>query len=306
MALEIFHYQYLNNALYRQFTDLNHYQPDQIDHFTKIPFLPIEFFKTHTVICGKPEAKRVFTSSGTGGSGTSKHFIKDLSLYHESLFSCFGQFYGDPQDYLILALLPSYLGRRNSSLVYMTEQLIRKSNQPGGGFYLFNYDELLERISSNSNHKILLIGVSFALLEFANKHELPAKDIIVMETGGMKGRGKEIIREELHEILRAKFHVPEIHSEYGMTELLSQAYSSGKGIFNTPSWMQVLIRDINDPRSLPDDNQTGGINVIDLANLHSCSFIATKDLGRKFNDGSFELLGRFDHSDIRGCNLLVT
>uniref|UniRef100_UPI003567DA85 acyl transferase n=1 Tax=Labilibaculum sp. TaxID=2060723 RepID=UPI003567DA85 len=248
-----------------------------------------------------------FTSSGTTGNLTSRHFVPDLKMYEQSFTKGFEQYYGSVSDYCILALLPSYLEREGSSLIYMMEHLIRDSKHPKSGFYLHNHEELIATIKElkKQNQKILLLGVSFALLDLAEKFQLDLENVIVMETGGMKGRRKEITREELHAFLTKRLGVEKIHSEYGMTELLSQAYSKGDSLFFTPSWMKVLIRDTYDPFSYEKQGRSGGVNVIDLANIHSCSFIETQDLGRIHADGSFEILGRFDHSDIRGCNLLV-
>jgi phenylacetate-coenzyme A ligase PaaK-like adenylate-forming protein len=305
IALEIFHLQYHHNAVYKQFVDLNITSVGNINHYLKIPYLPVEFFKSHKIITGSQQPETTFFSSGTSGAISSKHYVVDTALYRKSFLNCFSLFYGHPGHYIILALLPSYLERQNSSLVYMIEKLISASGNPAGGFYLDNYESLLERLNNPEGKEILLIGVSFALLDIAEKFEIPGFNGIVMETGGMKGRKKEIVREELHTILKSKFRLPVIHSEYGMTELLSQAYSIGDGIFKSPPWMKVLIRDVNDPKELLENSKTGGINIIDLANIYSCSFIATQDLGRINADGSFEVLGRFDHSDIRGCSLLV-
>ncbi len=305
IALEIFHYQYVNNPVYNQYVGLNISNIEKINHYKHIPFLPIELFKSHRVVCRSSEPEKIFESSGTTGFPTSKHYVQDLSLYENSFRGCFQQFYGHPEQYLILALLPNYLESENSSLVFMVEKLITLSKNPLSGFYLNNYDELAETLNKNNSQKALVIGVSFALLEFTEMYEIPLANGIIMETGGMKGRRKEIIREELHLQLAAKFHTAKIHSEYGMTELLSQAYSDGDGIFKTPPWMKVLIRDTNDPKSLLGNDKTGGLNIIDLANLYSCSFIATQDLGKTYRDGSFEVLGRFDNSDIRGCNLMI-
>ncbi|MBM3436366.1 MAG: acyl transferase [Bacteroidetes bacterium] len=306
LAIEIFHYQYVNNAVYRQFVDLNKTAINKITHFSTIPFLPVEFFKSHKILCGDTPPENIFLSSGTSGNIASKHYITDLSIYEKSFFSCFHLFYGSPDQYTILALLPSYLERSDSSLVFMVDKLISLSKNAGSGFYLDQHEDLAEMLADSYNQKIFLIGVTFALLEFAEKYQISLGGGIVMETGGMKGRRQEIIREELHEVLKSRFGVAEIHSEYGMTELLSQAYSKGGGIFRTPPWMKVLIRDVNDPKLLMDHNKTGGINIIDLANIHSCSFIATQDLGRTHPDGSFEVHGRFDNSDIRGCNLMIS
>jgi phenylacetate-coenzyme A ligase PaaK-like adenylate-forming protein len=305
IVLKIFHYQYANNPVYQQYINLNKWNIEKIDHFQKIPFLPIEFFKSHKIICRDTEPEKIFKSSGTNGTSTSKHYVTDLSLYEKSFLTCFEMFYGSPDQFLIFALLPSYLERKDSSLVYMIEKLIILSKNPGSGFYLNNFDQLAANLSANAHQKILLIGVTFALLEFIEKYEIPLFNGLIMETGGMKGRRMEIIREELHLQLASKFHTAKIHSEYGMTELLSQGYSDGDGIFKAPPWMKILIRDTNDPKSLLGDDTTGGINVIDLANLYSCSFIATQDLGKTKQDGSFEVLGRFDNSDIRGCNLML-
>jgi len=306
-ALEIFRFQYRNNSIYREFTDRLVVKINEIKHYLQISFLPIEFFKNQKVIKRNSKPSLVFLSSGTTGSIKSKHYIVDVKVYEDSFRRCFEIFYGNISDYCILALLPSYLERKNSSLVYMIKDLIKKSTNPDSGFYLNNYDELIDKLNwlKNSGKKVILFGVTFALLDIAEKYSLDFPDLIVIETGGMKGRKKEIIRQELHEILCRGFGVKTIHSEYGMTELLSQAYSKGDGIFKTPPWMKILIRDINDPLTIISNYKTGGINVIDLANYNSCSFIATQDLGKLFKDGSFEVLGRFDTSDIRGCSLMV-
>lgn len=305
LALKIFRYQYLNNPVYQKFVDFHIDDIATIKSYNEIPFLPIEFFKTHKVYCKNQPAKKIFTSSGTSGENTSKHYIADTELYEKSFLNGFNNFYGPPEDYIILALLPSYLEREGSSLVYMTEKLIELSGSHRSGFYLDNLPELVEMLVKSKGHKTILLGVSFALLDLSLQYELNLPDLIVMETGGMKGRGKEIIRNELHQTICSKLGIQSVHSEYGMTELLSQAYSKGNGIFNTPPWMKILIRDINDPKTLLKNNKSGGINIIDLANVYSCSFISTQDLGRIFEDGRFEVLGRFDSSDIRGCNLLI-
>ncbi|NOU60846.1 acyl transferase [Marinifilum caeruleilacunae] len=307
VALEIFRYQAENNAVYREY--LQHLKKDvnQVKQIIDIPFLPIEFFKSRKVVSGNDPAVETFTSSGTTGILTSRHFVPDVSIYEKSFTKGFEDFYGSITDYCVLALLPSYLEREGSSLIYMMEHLIRDSKHPKSGFYLHNHEELIETIADlkQRKQKILLLGVSFALLDLAENYELDFSDVIIMETGGMKGRRKEITREELHKFLCTKLGVSEIHSEYGMTELLSQAYSKGRSLFHTPNWMKILIRDTYDPFSYEKTGRTGGVNVIDLANVHSCSFIETQDLGKIHTDGSFEILGRFDHSDIRGCNLLV-
>ena len=259
------------------------------------------------MISSKEKTQQIFTSSGTTGTQTSKHFVTDTFLYEESYRDAFSEFYGNIEDYCVLALLPSYLEREGSSLIYMVDDLIKSSNHLDSGFYLNNYNELIEKLIEldNSGQNVLLIGVTYALLDLIEKQNFQLKNTIIMETGGMKGKRKEMIREELHEILCQGFGVPAIHSEYGMTELLSQAYSLGNGIFECPNWMQILVRDTEDALSYVAEGKTGGINVIDLANINSCSFIATQDLGKKNPNYSFEVLGRFDNSDIRGCNLMV-
>ncbi|NAS31322.1 acyl transferase [Flavobacteriaceae bacterium R38] len=307
IALKVFTYQYQNNKVYREFCDHLKTAPKTISKSTEIPFLPIQFFKSHLVLSGNKKTQTIFTSSGTTGKSTSKHHISDLALYEKSYLSIFKQYYGDIKEYTVLALLPSYLEREGSSLIYMVNDLIKKSNNPDSGFYLNNLDDLKSKLIQldASGKKILLIGVSFALLDLIEQHNFQLKNTIVMETGGMKGRRKELIREELHAQLQEGFGVSQIHSEYGMTELLSQAYSKGNGIFECPPWMKINIRDTEDPLTSQPFEKTGGVNVIDLANLHSCSFIATQDLGKLYTDGTFKILGRFDHSDIRGCNLMV-
>lgn len=306
-ALEVFKHQFENNKTYRSFCDLLCVHPSDVSTIDKIPFLPIQFFKSKKVLSSKDEIQEIFTSSGTTGSVTSQHFITDIQLYKESYSKGFAHFYGEIKDYVVLALLPNYLERNGSSLVFMVDDLIRKTNNPESGFYLHNFDELAKKLIEldKNQQKILLIGVSFALLDLIEKHQFSLKNTIVMETGGMKGRRKELIRHELHEVLKSGFGVSEIHSEYGMTELLSQAYSKGNGIFKTPPWMKILIRDTEDALTILSSEKTGGINVIDLANYNSCSFIATQDLGRISENGNFEIIGRFDNSDIRGCNLMV-
>lgn len=307
LAIEIFNYQYQKNLVYQTYCNLLKKNPLAITSVEKIPFLPIEFFKSQQVICENSTFDIIFLSSGTTGKNQNKHYVKDIEVYKQSFVKGFEQFYGQLTDYCFLALLPSYLERESSSLIYMMEYLIKHSNHALSGFYLNNYAALIETIGKlmQQKQKTILIGVSFALLDLAEQHQLDLSDIIVMETGGMKGRRKEMTRNEIHSIYKERFNVNEIHSEYGMTELLSQAYSKGKGIFKTPNWMKILIREPNDPFNLLESNKTGGINVIDLANYNSCSFIATQDLGKTFGDNSFEILGRFDHSDLRGCNLLI-
>ncbi|WP_339836586.1 acyl transferase [uncultured Maribacter sp.] len=306
-ALRIFKYQYGNNTIYHSFCEYLKVKPESVNSLDQIPFLPIEFFKSKNVVSNDNEAEITFTSSGTTGNETSKHFVTDLSLYEDSYLQAFKHFYGNIEDYCVLALLPSYLERTGSSLIYMVEDLIRKSNHPKSGFFLNEYEQLHQLLLElqKTETRILIIGVSFALLEFTEQYQLSLQNTIVMETGGMKGRRKEIVRQELHQLLSAGFGVTEIHSEYGMTELLSQAYSKGNGVFDCPAWMKILVRDTEDPLSYLKTSKSGGINVIDLANINSCSFIATQDLGKINEDGTFEIIGRFDNSDIRGCNLMV-
>ena len=308
LALEVFRFQAKNNATYSKYINHLGIIPNNIHQLERIPFLPIEFFKTFKIITGKDTRGKIFTSSGTTGFGTSKHYVTDISWYRESFNRTFQYFYGNSKQYCILALLPSYLEREGSSLIYMIDFLIRNSNNPASGFYLDKLDTLAEKIIRlrEQKQKILLFGVSFALLNLAEKYKPDLFGQIVMETGGMKGKREEITREELHEVLCKVFNTKVIHSEFGMTELLSQAYSKGEGIFHTPPWMKVLIRDGYDPLSYVKKGRSGGINVIDLANYNSCSFIETKDLGRLLPDSGFEVSGRFDSSDIRGCNLIFT
>ncbi|MBE0663386.1 MAG: acyl transferase [Bacteroidales bacterium] len=307
-CLGAFRYQNNANPVYKQFCDLLGIRVDDVIEVEKIPFLPVELFRTHKIQCGKHQPEKIFTSSGTTGQATSKHYVTDLLVYNKSLLRCFEMNYGPVSDYCILALLPSYLEREGSSLVYMIQNLMQQSGHADNGFYLYDHHKLAETIEKlvAQKQKTILIGVSFALLDFSEKHPIALpENFIVMETGGMKGRRREMVREELHEILGSRFQIPVIHSEYGMTELLSQAYSKGKGFFRTPPWMKILIRDLNDPfRNLPAE-RTGAINIIDLANIHSCSFISTQDLGRINDDETFEVLGRFDNSDVKGCNLMV-
>jgi phenylacetate-coenzyme A ligase PaaK-like adenylate-forming protein len=307
MALKVFRYQYENNGVYREFCDFLKTDVQKVKTIQLIPFLPIQFFKSHEVVSNSNPIQTTFTSSGTTGMVTSKHLVTDVSIYEESYRKAFSQFYGNIEDYVVVALLPSYLEREGSSLIHMVDDLIQLSNQADSGFYLRNYDELIEKLIQldQSGQNVILIGVTYALLDLIEKHPFQLENTIIMETGGMKGKRKEMIREELHQELCNGFGVKSIHSEYGMTELLSQAYSLGDGIFECPSWMQISIRDTEDALSYIRDGKTGGINVIDLANINSCSFIATQDLGKKYSNGSFEVLGRFDHSDIRGCNLMV-
>ncbi|TPD68403.1 LuxE/PaaK family acyltransferase [Flavobacterium microcysteis] len=307
IALKVFRFQYDNNSVYREFCQFLNVEKQQVKSLEQIPFLPIQFFKSHEVLSSQEKIQETFTSSGTTGMSTSRHLVTDITLYEESYRKGFSQFYGNIENYAVLALLPSYLEREGSSLIYMVDDLIKLSNHPESGFYLSNYDDLIQKLLQldEAGENIILIGVTYALLDLIEKQNFQLKNTIIMETGGMKGKRKEMIREELHELLCKGFGVDAIHSEYGMTELLSQAYSLGNGIFECPNWMQVLIRDTEDALSYIEDGKTGGINVIDLANINSCSFIATQDLGKKQPNNSFEVLGRFDNSDIRGCNLMV-
>ena len=307
ITLKVFRHQYDNNQVYQDFCTLLKKDKSNVKSLEEIPFLPIQFFKSHEIVSSSKPIQETFTSSGTTGMLTSKHMVTDLTLYEQSFRKAFSQFYGNTEDYIVLALLPSYLERDGSSLIYMVNDLIEGSNHPTSGFYLHNYDDLIHNLIEldSSGQNVLLIGVTYALLDLIEKQTFQLKNTIIMETGGMKGKRKEIIREELHAILCNGFGVRNIHSEYGMTELLSQAYSLGNGIFECPPWMSVLIRDTEDALTYVDYGKTGGINVIDLANINSCSFIATQDLGKKYPNHSFEVLGRFDSSDIRGCNLMV-
>jgi phenylacetate-coenzyme A ligase PaaK-like adenylate-forming protein len=346
LALEVFNFQYENNPVYRDYLQALGISPLSVQSIEQIPFLPIRFFKSHEVKTSLFEPQSVFESSGTTGSIKSRHFVKDLSLYDDCLAKGFEFFYGSVKDWCVIALLPSYLERKNSSLVYMAEKLIQLSEHPQSGFYLNEYEQLFAVLNEleNQQQKILLIGVTFALLDFAEKYSLPLKHTVVIETGGMKGRREEMVRQEVHDILKKSFSLNNIHSEYGMTELLSQAYSKGEGIFVCPPWMKVLVRDDEDPLSVQslvvsreslvgssefriqssefrvgssdqvnrlttNDSRlttfTGAINIIDLVNIYSCSFISTDDVGKLYPDRSFEVLGRMDGSDLRGCSLMV-
>ena len=307
IAFKTFRSQYDNNSVYREFCQHLQIDKTSVKSLLQIPFLPIQFFKSHDVVSNSNAIEKTFTSSGTTGMINSQHLVTDITLYEESYRNAFSQFYGNIEDYVILALLPSYLEREGSSLIYMVQDFIRLTQNSDSGFYLHNYDELIEKLITldQSGKNIILIGVTYALLDLVEKHTFQLQNTIIMETGGMKGKRKEMIREELHKQLCEGFGVKSIHSEYGMTELLSQAYSLGSGIFECPSWMQILIRDTEDALNYIENGKTGGINIIDLANSNSCSFIATQDLGKKYPNNSFEVLGRFDTSDIRGCNLMV-
>lgn len=306
-ALNIFRYQAQNNLVYKKFIALLGVDPFSLSKIENIPFLPVEFFKFYDLLSSKEKVAEIFTSSGTTGTVQSRHLVTDLHLYEHSFMKGFRLFYGEPSNYTILALLPGYLERKGSSLIYMVNQLINSSNSRFSGFYLDQMDELSELLISlnHKGEKVILIGVTYALLDLIKNRQFQLENTIIMETGGMKGKRKEIVRNELHKILCRGFGVDKIHSEYGMTELLSQAYSKGDGLFRTPPWMKILIRDTEDPMTLLRRGRTGGVNIVDLANRNSISFIATQDLGREIGPDAFEILGRFDHSDIRGCNLMV-
>jgi len=306
-AFAAFHLQAENNPVYQKFLHYLDIRPGEINKLNDIPFLPVELFKTNRIITGDHMPSFYFESSGTTSENKSRHYIADIALYERSILSCFNLFYGSPGKYCFLFLLPAYLERKHASLVYMADVLMRESNDAGNGFYLDDLNALHNQLKKNEAEKIntMLFGVSFGLLDFAEQYPMALSHTTIIETGGMKGRREEITRQSLHGILSEAFKTATIHSEYGMTELLSQAYSSGNGIFFTPPWMRILIRDPQDPFNILEPGKTGCINVIDLANIYSCSFIATQDLGRINQDGSFEVLGRYDNSDIRGCNLMV-
>jgi len=307
VCLDVFRYQVSENPVYAEWTKALGIDISSVKTIAEIPFLPVSFFKTHVVKSGINPPEIIFTSSGTTGMVTSSHAVADLKLYQESYLKGFELFYGKPLDYVIIGLLPAYLERPGSSLVNMAEGLSRKSGNPQNGFFLYEHSKLKDLLGklAKQNQKTWLIGVSFALLDFAELHPPAWENLTVVETGGMKGRRKEMIREDLHETIRSSWNVTHLHSEYGMTELLSQAYLRDNGRFETPPWMKIMIRETSDPLTYAGFGKTGGVNVIDLANLDSCAFIATQDLGRQAGDGSFEILGRFDNSDVRGCNLLV-
>jgi phenylacetate-coenzyme A ligase PaaK-like adenylate-forming protein len=308
LALKVFNYQLHYNVPYHQYVSALNVKLNDITHYSQIPFLPIEFFKSKQVLTKSLTNNAIcFSSSGTTGQITSKHYVNDILLYEASFTKCFQQFYGNIDDYCVLALLPNYLERTESSLVYMFNKLIKDSNHKLSGFYLNNLQDLVQTIKllKQANQKTLLLGVTYALLDLGEMNVELTDNFIVMETGGMKGRRKELIKYELHDILKSKFKVSSIHSEYGMTELLSQAYSTKDGIFRCPPWMKILVRDVNDPFSFLKNKKTGGLNIIDLANINSCSFIETKDLGRINENFDFEILGRFNESEVRGCNLMA-
>jgi hypothetical protein len=305
VALSLFNFQYLHNSLYHDFCNHLHRTPAKVKSIEEIPFLPIEFFKNHQVVSNQREHYTIFESSGTSdATHTSKHYVADVAFYLQHAASIFNAQYGAIEGYTILALLPNYLERSNSSLIAMVDDFIKKSNNVDSGYYLYNHEALIEKLMHRKG-KTMLIGVTFALLDLAENFSIDLHDVVVMETGGMKGKRQELLREEVHRILNQSFNTTHIHSEYGMTELLSQAYSKGKGIFETPSSMKILLREINDPLTINNQLRYGGINVIDLANIDSCAFIATQDLGKITAEGHFEVIGRFDSSDVRGCNLMV-
>jgi len=306
-CLDIYHFQYQNNYVYQNYCNMICENPININDINKIPFLPISFFKTKKIL-SVDKFEKVFYSSGTTTKSRSKHFISDLKLYQESFINNFRLNYGDINQYTIIALLPNYYENKDSSLIYMVERLIKLTKSNESGFYLDDYSKLSKKLIEleiKNNRKTILIGVPYALLDLIDFNQFQLNNTIIMETGGMKGKRKEMVRKELHEKLKLGFGVKKIHSEYGMTELLSQAYSKGDGVFKTPSWMKVFIRDINDAQNLDFNKKSGAINIIDLANYNSCSFIATDDMGKLVNDDEFEVIGRIDNSDVRGCNLLI-
>jgi hypothetical protein len=307
-ALEVFNYQYRENDLYRAYTDALRIIPASVKSILAIPYLPIQFFKSHTVVCGTFAPELVFESSGTTQTVNSRHLVKESAIYTQSFMTAFEQFYGPVGDYVILGLLPSYLERQHSSLVRMVQEMAARSGHTESGFYLYEHDKLFHHLQALEarEQKVLLIGVTFGLLDFAEQYTLQLKHTIVMETGGMKGRREEWTREEVHHFLQERLGTSVIHAEYGMTELLSQAYSKGHGLFETPPWMKVLLRDENDPFQVSTGKGAGVMNVIDLANIYSCAFIATEDIGRMHADGRFEVLGRLDNSALRGCSLMVS
>lgn len=307
IALDVFEYQYLHNPIYEQFVNYLNKKESVKDIYT-IPFMPVEFFKHHSILANEFQANGYFESSGTTGSVHSKHYFQDLQFYEKSYLLGFEKHYGHPSDWVILGLLPSYLDRKNASLVNMVQGLMQKSAHPENDFFLYDYDQLYQVLTrlSNSNQNVMLFGVTFALLEFVQQYSSQFPNLTIIETGGMKGRGKELIREELHEFLHQRLQPKAIHSEYGMTEMFSQAYSTDQGIFHCSPTMKVLRRNPYDPFDIHSTTGRGNINVIDLSNLHSCSFLATMDIGEFYEDGTFKVLGRTDYSDIRGCNLMFS
>ena len=307
LALELFMLQAHENEVYSRYVRHLGVIPEEVKEVSQIPFLPIEFFKSHKIQTGEWTHHGVFESSGTTGDNTSRHYFPDLEVYLQNCTSIFSQIYGDPKNYIWLALLPSYLERSGSGLVTMMDHFIGLSDNDMSGFYLDNHHELIDQLNQlkKQNSKVILLGVTFGLLDLAENAQVDFSDLIVMETGGMKGRREELVRGEVHSVLKEAFGVSHVHSEYGMTELFSQAYSQGEGVFSPGRTMKVLARDLNDPLTIREDSRNGGLNIIDLANLHSCAFIETKDIGRVYDNGAFEVLGRMDNSDVRGCNLLL-
>lgn len=305
-ALQLFSFQYENNPVYREFCNHLKINPAEVKSIYEIPFLPVSFFKTHEIKTTEFVPEIIFTSSGTTGMQNARHLVKDLSLYVRSFNKSFDYFYGNPSDYTFLCLLPGYLEREGSSLIYMMDFFVKGFENEESGFFLYDHEALYQKLQQlkKSGRKTILFGVSFALLDFAEKYTLDFPELIVFETGGMKGRRKELVKEELHAILQSAFGVKSIHSEYGMCELLSQAYSKGNNTFSAPPWMKLLLRDEKDPLFVNSTLNSGMVNVIDLANLYSCAFIATDDLGKR-NENGIEIIGRADHSEVRGCNLLV-
>ncbi|PQA95722.1 acyl transferase [Chryseobacterium shigense] len=311
-SLAAFHYQYEHVEIYRKFVDYLKINPDEVNTVTKIPFLPIEMFKNHQILDKKAKTDLFFQSSGTTQMNLSKHFIADPGLYEESIVKSFEQFIGKPEDFIFLGLLPSYLEKQNSSLIYMVDYLMKKSAKPENGYFLYNHSDLFELLNNLKDKKVILFGVSFALLDFLDSMESlnlsvgESQNLTVIETGGMKGRKEEMTKDELLKILQNGFKTEKIYSEYSMTELLSQAYSLGNNEYKCPNWMRILVRNAEDPFSYEQEGRTGAVNIIDLANIHSCCFIATQDLGKRLPGDTFQVLGRIDHSDIRGCSLLVS
>lgn len=314
VALSTFRYQYKNIEVYRKFVDYLNVDVEKVHSLDKIPFLPIEMFKNHQILDKNSSTELYFQSSGTTQMNLSKHFIADETIYQESIYKSFEQFIGTPEDFIFLGLLPSYLEKQNSSLIYMVDFLMKKSNRPENGYFLYNHEDLFHLLNEVKDKKIILFGVSFALLDFLDYCSSDSKtfqlsnNLTVIETGGMKGRKEEMTKDELLKILQSGFKTEKIYSEYSMTELLSQAYSLGRNIYQCPNWMRVLVRNVEDPLSYEKTGKTGAINIVDLANIHSCSFIATQDLGKLLtgDEMKFQVLGRIDHSDIRGCSLLVS
>ncbi|NML71934.1 acyl transferase [Chryseobacterium sp. RP-3-3] len=311
-SLAAFHYQYEHVEIYRKFVDYLKINPDEVNTVTKIPFLPIEMFKNHQILDKNTKTDLFFQSSGTTQMNLSKHYIADPDLYEQSIYKSFEQFIGKPEDFIFLGLLPSYLEKQNSSLIYMVDYLMKRSAKPENGYFLYNHAELFELLNNLKDKKVILFGVSFALLDFLDSVEslnfsiAESQNLTVIETGGMKGRKEEMTKDELLKILQSGFKTEKIYSEYSMTELLSQAYSLGNNEYQCPNWMKILVRNAEDPFSYEQEGRTGAVNIIDLANIHSCCFIATQDLGKTLSGGKFQVLGRIDHSDIRGCSLLVS